>query len=261
MKELVTYCKTRKSALNLVLEKAPESYTVETFHELRVEIKKMKALLQLAAFCNKKFKPRKTFLPFRSIFKQAGKVRELQLQQTLIEEQPNFTLLKKYPNQLKKLQSKAIKKFFLLAKIRLIKKLKKKYRILIYFLAKTDKTKLNHYRNKTRKQVKKLLGKPAFKKNEMHNFRKQLKVYQYNEKILPIDQSSKLIATLMALSDFLGEWHDYEVAILHLKKTIEFYNRNSTERKHLKTIKAMVTLKRELLFHKINATLPCKTFL
>jgi CHAD domain-containing protein len=261
MKELVTYFKTRESALNLILEKAPESYSVETFHELRVEIKKMKALFELTAFCKKNFKPRKTFKPFSVIFKQAGKVRELQLQQTILEEQPYFSLLKKYPNQLKKLEAKEIQKFFLFTNKRLIKKLKEKHLVIIDFLAKTGKKKVNRYRNKTRKEIKKLIRKDAFKKNEMHNFRKRLKVYQYNEKIFPIDPSRKLISTQTVLSDMLGEWHDYEVVILHLKKTIPFYKTNSKERKHLKTIKAVVTLKRELLFHKINATLPSKTFL
>jgi CHAD domain-containing protein len=261
MKELVTYFKTRKNALNLILEKAPETYTVETFHELRVEIKKMKALFELTAFCKKNFKPRKTFKPYSIIFKQAGKVRELQLQQTILEEQPYFSLLKKYPNQLKKRETKEIQKFFLLANKRLTKKLKEKYPIIIDFLAKTGKKKVNRYRNKTRKEIKKLICKDAFKKNEMHNFRKQLKVYQYNEKIFPVAQSSKLISTQTLLSDMLGEWQDYEVAILHLKKTIPSYKTNSKEIKYLKNIKAVLSLKRELLFHKINATLPCKTFL
>jgi CHAD domain-containing protein len=261
MKELVTYFKTRKNALNLILEKAPESYTVENFHELRVEIKKMKALFELTAFCNRNFKPRKTFKPYSVIFKQAGRVREHQLQQTILEEQPSFTLLKKYPNQLKKLETKEIQKFFLLANKRLTKKLKEKYPIIIDFLAKTGKKKVKRYRNRMRKEIKKLIRKDIFKKNEMHHFRKRLKVYQYNEKIFPIDPSRKLISTQTVLSDILGEWHDYEVAILHLKKTIPSYKTNSKERKHLKTIKAVVSLKRELLFHKINATLPCNALM
>jgi CHAD domain-containing protein len=259
MKELVTYFKTRKSALNLILEKAPKSYTVENFHELRVEIKKTKALFELTAFCNKNFKPQKTFKPFSVIFKQAGKVRELQLQQTILEEQSCFNLLKKYPNQLKKLETKEIQKFFLLANKRLTKKLKEKHPIIIDFLAKTGKKKANRYRNRMRKEIKKLIRKDAFKKNEMHNFRKRLKVYQYNEKIFSIDPSRKVISTQTVLSDMLGEWHDYEVAILHLKNTIPSYKKNSKERKHLKTIKALLTLKRELLFDKINATLPYQT--
>ena len=261
MKELVTYFKTRESALNLILEKAPDSYTVETFHELRVEIKKLKALFELIAFCSKKFKTRKTFKPFRTIFKEAGKIRELQLQQTILEKQPNFHLLKKYPNRLKKQEIKKTKNFFSLANKLLIKKLKGKYRKIIYLIIKISKKKVNRYRNKTRKEIKKLIRRNTFKKMQIHNFRKRLKVYEYNDKIGNPNQQNKLIPDKNMLSAMLGGWHDYEVAILHLKKTIPSYKTNSKERKHLKTIKAVVTLKRELLFHKINATLPCKTFL
>jgi CHAD domain-containing protein len=259
MKELVTYFKTRESALNLILEKAPDSYTVETFHELRVEIKKLKALFELITFCSKKFKSRKTFKPFRTIFKEAGKIRELQLEQTVLEEQPNFHLLKKYPNRLKKQEIKKIKNFFSIANKRLIKKLKGKYHKIIYLIIKIRKKKVNRYRNKTRKEIKKLIRRNTFKKIQIHNFRKRLKVYEYNEKIGNPNQQNKLIPDKNRLSAMLGEWHDYEVIIIHLKKTISFYKTNSNERKLLKSIKAAVTSKEELLFNKINAILPYQT--
>ena len=259
MKELVTYFKTRESALNLILEKAPDSYTVETFHELRVEIKKLKALFELIAFCSKKFKSRETFKPFRTIFKEAGKIRELQLEQTILEEQPNFHLLKKYPNRLKKQEIKKTKNFFSIANQRLIKKLKGKYRKIIRVITKIGEKKVNRYRNKTRKEIRKLIRKNTFKKKQIHDFRKRLKAYQYNEKIENPDQQNKLIPDKNMLSAMLGEWHDYEVIIIHLKKTISIYKTNLNERKHLKSIKAAVTSKEELLFNKINAILPYQT--
>lgn len=259
MKALETYFNNRKKALNLILEKAPDSYTVETFHELRVEIKKLKALFELIAFCSKKFKSRKTFKPFRTIFKEAGKIRELQLEQTVLEEQPNFHLLKKYPNRLKKQEIKKIKNFFSIANKRLIKKLKGKYRKIICLITKIRKKKVNRYRNKTRKKIKKLIRRNTFKKIQIHDFRKRLKVYEYNEKIGNPNQQNKLIPDKNRLSAMLGEWHDYEVIIIHLKKTISFYKTNSNERKLLKSIKAAVTSKEELLFNKINAILPYQT--
>lgn len=259
MKALETYFKTRKRALNLILKKAPDSYTVETFHQLRIEIKRLKALFELITFCSKKFKPRKTFKPFRIIFREVGKIRDLQLEQTILEEQPNFHLLNKYPNRLKKLETKKIKNFFSIANKRLIKKLKGKYRKIIRLLTQISKKKVNRYRSKTRKEIKKLIRKNNFKKKQIHAFRKQLKVYQYNEKIGNPDQQNKLISHKNVLSDIIGEWHDYQVVIVHLKKTIPSYKTNSNERKHLKSIKELVTSKRELLFRKINATLPYQT--
>lgn len=258
MKALETYFKKRKKALNLILEKAPDCYTVETFHELRVEIKRLKALFELIAFCSKKFKLQKTFTPFRIIFKKAGEIRELQLEQTILEEQPNFHLLKKYPNQLKKLETKKIKNFFATANKRLIKKLKGKYRKIICLFTKASKKKVNRYRNKTRKELKKLIRKNDFKKKQIHDFRKRLKVYQYNEKIMNPDQN-KLVPDQDKLSDLLGKWHDYNVVILHLKKIISTSKKDSNKRNQLRIIQVTMTSKRALLFLKINATLPYQT--
>ena len=259
MKALETYFKNQKKALNLILKKAPGSYTVETFHELRVEIKRLKALFELIAFCSKKFKSRKTFKPFRIIFKEAGEIREIQLEQTILGEQPNFHLLKKYPSRLKKQETKKIKKFFSITNKRLIKKLKGKYLTIINLIPKISKKKVNCYKNKIRKEINKLIRNNTFKKKQIHDFRKRLKVYQYNEKIGYPNQQNKLIPEKNVLSAMLGEWHDYEVVSIHLKKIIRFYEINSNERKLLKSIKAVVTSKKRLLFSKINATLPYQT--
>ena len=259
MKGLETYFKTRKRAITLILEKAPDSYIVETFHELRVEIKRLKALFELIAFCSKKFKPRKTFKPFRIIFKEAGKIRELQLEQTILEEQPDFHLLKKYPNRLKKLETKKIKNFFSIANKRLINKLKVKYRKIICVLTQISKKKANRYKNKTRKEIKKLIRKNTFKKKQIHDFRKRLKVYQYNEKIRSHSEQNRHFMYKDMLSDLIGEWHDFDVVILHLKKIITTLKKDSNERNQLKIITIRMSLQRELLFQKINTTLPQKT--
>ena len=259
MKALEKHIKNQKKALNLILKKANGSYTVKTFHELRVEIKRLKALFELIAFCSKKFKSKKTFKPFKTIFKEAGEIREIQLEQSILEEQPNFYLLKEYPNRLKKQEKKKRKNFFSIANKRLIKKLKEKYHKITNLIPKISKKKVNRYKSTLRKEVKKIIRKNIFKKNQIHEFRKRLKVYQYNEKIGNPNEHNKLIPEKNVLSDMLGEWHDYEVLSFHLKKIILFYKKNSNERQLLKSIKAVVTLKKRLLFSKINATLPYQT--
>ena len=260
MKILKSYFKKRKKALNLILEKSPDRYTVKTFHELRLEIKKLEALFELIAFSSKKFKLQKTFTPFRIIFKKAGKIREIQLEQTLLEEQPNFHLLKKYPNQLKKLETKKIKNFFATANKHLIKKLKGKYRKIIWLFSKISTKDVNDYRYKTRKELEKLIRKNIFKKKQIHDFRKRLKVYQYNEKITNLHQKKRVPAQ-DKLSDLLGKWHDYNVVILDLRKIISTLKKNSNERDQLSIIKTLMTSKRALLFRKINANLTYQTLL
>lgn len=259
MKTIDTYFKKRKRALNLILQKPPEEYTVETFHELRVEIKKVKALFELIASYSKKFKFQKTFKPFKVIFRAAGKVRELQLEQIILEEQPDFILLQKYPNQLKKLENKKIKNFFQIATKSLITKIKGKYPKIIYLISKARKKKINRYQNQTRKEIKKLIHKKNLKKKQLHDLRKRLKAYRYNEKIFYGDSASNLISDKPTLSDLLGEWHDYTVITAHLNKIIASYKLISNEKKYLKNSKAAVTSKRKSLLHKIKETLPQET--
>ncbi len=261
MKALKTYFSKRKSAINLILEKSPKSYIPETFHSLRVEIKKMNALFDLLNYCSKKFKRKKNYYSFKLIFKQAGRIRELQIEQSLLAEQPNSHLLQAYYNHLKKLETKELKRFFAIANKSFVVKFRKKYRKIIPLLTQASKKKVNRYMDKKRREIKKLMCKTKFKKTQMHTFRKRLKTYQYNEKILSCESQNQSLQNKNILSDLLGEWHDYEVVINHLKKGIKSNKTISSETKQLQVTKALLTSKRELLFDKINATLPYQTLL
>ncbi len=71
--------KIRKNIISL-LKKSPVKFDDEDYHKLRVEIKKLKALAGFIEFSNKKFSKKKTLKPFKKVYKQAGKIRELQLE-------------------------------------------------------------------------------------------------------------------------------------------------------------------------------------
>lgn len=59
----------------------------------------------------------------------------------------------------------------------------------------------------------------------------------------------------------LGEWHDCKVVIALLKKAIKSKKTISRETKQLIAIKKLILLKSDLLFNKINGTLPYHTLL
>lgn len=259
MKVLETYFNNHKSAVNRLLETAPVVYTVETFHELRVELKRFKALFELVAFCSKTFKLKKTFAPFKIIFKKAGKLREIQVVQAILEQQPSFHLIKSYSYRLKKREERERKDFFSIANTRFIKKLKQKYPMIIRFLKKTRSKKTNRYLNKISKEKKKIISRNAFKKKQIHAFRKRLKVHGYNTKIFDLNHQSKLVPEKITLTDMLGEWHDYEMVIHLLKKAVKSNKTIPRETKQLEATKKLVLLKSELLFNKINRTLPYHT--
>ena len=61
-----------------------ENYDAGSFHDPRVEIKKLRALFELIDFCVKGFARKKSLKPLLGIFRQAGKVREIHVEDELI---------------------------------------------------------------------------------------------------------------------------------------------------------------------------------
>lgn len=257
MKALKKYLKKRKCTISFLLEKQQQSYTPDTFHVLRVAIKKLNALFNLANYYSKGFKKKKTFKPFKRIFRQAGKVRELQVEESLLEEYFAFNLLPEYKDHLKKLLTRELKVFFLITNNGLSQTLKKKYRKIVPLLAKTSKKKANRYMDKKRTKIEKLLRQNALKSKQIHPLRKRLKEYEYSYKSLNYGKQNKLTRSNLILPELLGEWHDNQIIIKHLKKVIDSGEINPNESAQLENIKASFTFENELLFHKINATLPC----
>ena len=58
------------------LKKYDQNGDSETLHQIRVDIKKIKAVIEAINGCVKGFKAHKNFIPFRSIFRRAGAIRE-----------------------------------------------------------------------------------------------------------------------------------------------------------------------------------------
>ena len=76
MKALKKYTAARIKHLEELLDAFEEFKEVETLHEIRIEIKKIKAVLIVIGKCSKEFKVHKNFLPFREIFRKAGDIRD-----------------------------------------------------------------------------------------------------------------------------------------------------------------------------------------
>jgi CHAD domain-containing protein len=260
MKALRKYLKKRENAINLILEKRQQCYTAETFHKLRVEIKKLDALFHLINYCSKEFKANKTFKPFKLIFRQAGKVRELQIEQSILKKHFSFNLVNDYRNHLKKLCIKEQNCFFTIINDPFVKGLKKKYRIITPLLTKLNSKKTTNYMLTKKAAIEKMLHQNTLKTKQVHSLRKELKEYQYNQKSLILERQDKPIPTKVVFPELLGKWHDYQVIIKNLKKAVDSGEINSTESSQLENIKATLIFKRQIVFNKINAALPILDF-
>ena len=259
MKSLTKYIKKRKAALNFLLEKSRSKYTPSTFHKLRVEIKKLNSLFDLINFCSNDFKRKATYKPFKLIFSQAGKVRELQVEESILKKYLLTNSIKDYSKTLKLLQSKEKEDFFLLVNKKLFDQLNKKYKKIIPYISGIDIEKANRYLKKRKSRIQKLLGKEIIQKKQLHELRKRLKVFNYNREILCKEQDKTLLKN-DDLPVLLGKWHDCQVIRKHLKKTIDNCKFNENDINQLKVIKTKIVLDREKLFKEISISIPESEF-
>ncbi|MFV8342136.1 CHAD domain-containing protein [Flavobacterium sp. XS2P39] len=260
MRALKKYLKKRECTINCLLETPQQYYTPETIHTLRVEIKRLNALFNLANYCSKGFKKKKNFKPFKRIFRQAGKVRELQIEQSLLEEYFALDLLPDYKEHLEKLLTGELDFFFIIKSNNLPQILNKKYQKIGPLLTATSTKKATRYVAKKRTEIKKLTAKNPLKDKHLHPLRKQFKEYQYSHNSINYEPQNKPTSSKEILPELLGEWHDHQIIIKHLKEVIESGEINSNESDQLEIIKASFIFKNELLFHKIETTLSATLF-
>ena len=256
MKALKTYFKTRKKALLSLLEKPRKKYTPETFHQLRVEIKKLNALFDLIDSSSKKFRQKKMIRPFKTIFRQAGKVRDLQVEEAFFRKHIQDDQLVNYRAKLKKQEAKKKERFFSLVNNQTIKRLKKKHNEVAPFLSKTNRKKVDIYMLKKREKIENFLGQPNLAVDQLHELRKLLKLYYYNQMSLSIEKQNQKIAKKEQLTELLGKWNDGVVVVGHLEKTIEKAKISEEEISLLASLKIKIAVENNVLLDQIKMVLP-----
>jgi len=247
MKGLKKYLITRKNAINLLLEKPPQFFTPSTFHLLRVEIKKIYAFFELLESCSKDFKRDNAFKPFRKIFRQAGKVREIQVEQMLLKKYFTDTQLIGYRKSLLIQRSAERTAFFELINETLAVRLNKSFRDTIPVLATIDKKKVDIYLKKKRNKILKHLIQYELIPDQIHELRKLLKCYYYNKTAIEKGIQNSITQKQTQLTDLLGKWHNSYIIYLHLKKAISMAGINPEEvsqiQKLMETISSEIEIK------------------
>jgi len=252
--------KKHEKAINHFLVKPRAIFTSNDFHQLRLEIKKLNAFLDLVEYCSKDFNRKKNFKPFIKIFRKAGKIRELQLEAQTIKKHQLDGLLKEYSMDLKDQESKEEAKFFILVKQLFPVQLQKIICKIIPYLTEINDEKIKTYLEKKNRSIQKLMSKSRLNRKEMHQLRKQLKTLNYNRKTLSTKNQVAKTTIKEGLISLLGKWHDCEVLLQHLRIGIENEKLNYREIKELKNLKTATISKRKLLFDKINTILPTQVF-
>lgn len=206
------YFKKRWNSVLFHLQAFREYGDTEELHRVRVDIKRMKALLLLdeKQFEGKKFQHH--FKRITELFKQAGKVRTAQVNLELMDHY-QITNEKTEKEQTEILVRESEKLFSDLD--RYLNFLKSKPTFFLNHFSKMENREIRH-------KVKRQLGQlnktfhhhvPA---EELHECRKLLKRLIYVHDILPTDLINELnlrTEYLKKLEELIGKWHDTIVAI------------------------------------------------
>ncbi len=252
MKVMTKYFKKREEAINHLLKNSKCEYTPATFHALRVEIKKLDAFLDIVNSTSEDFERAKVFKPFKEIFDQAGKVREIYIEETTLKKYSAMPLVKLYRDKLKKSRLQEQAHYFSIADKKVVSKLKDSYRKIATVLDQVDKEKVKTYMKEKQNEIIKLLNQQSIKVAHAHDLRKKLKKFNYNRKSLKQEKKYKPLPQEEILPDLLGKWHDGQVIVKHLKKSMATDAINPKEMNELKKVTTKISSKTNSLFRKIN---------
>ena len=204
---LSNYWKKRRTSLKFLIRTSKRKFSRKRFHILWVELKKLKSLLFLVNFYEKDFDQKKFYQPFKSLFGQAGKVRELQIEKEILKEYRDESLL-----ELRKSLDQKIRKerseFFKKRNLKLNSLMEKRLKSLTPILERLEKVDFDPYFNGLLIEVKSILAAGILEENTGHLLRKKLKTLKYN-----LESTQKPIIFPAAegqgeLVNLLGNWHD-----------------------------------------------------
>lgn len=239
MKRVIAYFKKRQDNIAVYLATPQQAYTSDTFHQLRVEIKKLHALFELMNFCANDMKQKKIYKPFKLIFKLAGKVREIQIEEAMLKKYCNDEALKNYRNGLKEDRLKKQLRFFTILNQKLLTTINKSYKQAGYYITEVKKEKIDAYLKQKESRATKLTGKKELPITQLHALRKLLKKMHYNQSIINTPKKNILL-------ELLGDWHDSYMVGNHLKETIAKGAINREEKGKLQEISDLLNLETTL---------------
>ena len=260
MKGLKKYLNSRKINIDFLLEKPKRNYTPGTFHKLRIELKKLNAFLDLVNYCSKDFRKKKIFKPFKQVFRQAGKVRELQLQEAMLKKYFPDNSISGYKAFLRKSRLKETRNFFSIVTPKMISRIENKFIEVESFLPKIKTKTTSGYLNSETEKIKNLIKVSPLQMEQLHELRKRLKMLNNNRSSLSMDESKGPVSKKDGLPQLLGDWHDLQVMIGHLNKGLDYGGIDPNEVTQLENLKTKISAESDLLFGQIREGIPTSEF-
>ncbi len=229
---------SRESAVIGHFKHASKNGDENAIHELRVEIKKIRAFLELIKGITPYFDFRKTFQPIKELFKAAAPIRDAQVLQTMtreyISEVGLNVNLSEYFNILKNKEMVGKKDFLKFCKTFDPSIFEKNWSIVEKAISRYGENILSYdenLRDHAKDYIKTLLSnlnelscKTALDESQYHDIRILCKRCRYTLEILSRLFAPEAFETmnknLKQIHQPLGEWHDTEAAIKLINKIL-----------------------------------------
>ncbi len=203
MKALNRYADKRFKRLKTLLKSFPDETEKEFLHQIRLEIKRIKALLRLIHFNDNKFPDHKHYIPLRDIFRASGKIRDAGLRHELLEQYTQIhTPFFRSPE-------KVLKHFInkIQGHISVVNKTRK---IVLKEIASVKSRTYQLYLRKKNNELTELLSEGIRQKN-LHELRKLIKEITYLTSVKK--KKNKIDPFLTLSSELIGNWHDKKILI------------------------------------------------
>lgn len=213
-------------------------------HDMRVAIKRMRAYFNLIEWINPVFQAKQTLKPIRRLFKSAGNVRDIHVQQGLVRKRASELGLEmsEYYNFLKQKEMDERMRFLPSAKKFNLGIFLKNWSLIKNSLSFIS-TEYIQYKAEERfstqiEELVKFKRKEDFIEDDYHAIRILSKETRYTLEVLqecfpPKDIWEKLNESLRKVHQALGRWHDDDVALQFLDSFLlmysgkRFYDRSS----------------------------------
>jgi CHAD domain-containing protein len=253
LKKLQQYAGTQLKNIRHLLACPAKEYSEDSFHQLRVRIKKLNALIILLRDHFEDFRAKKMMKPFKRLFDAAGEIRELQIEKAVLQTYFLNGQLDGLRSVLQDGEQKAVENFqYLLDSTdkSLVKTLEK---YLGSFLEEVKKDQVQLYVGKHVGELNVLFRKGVFETEIIHDIRKRLKALMYILEAIESSWGNELLATIKWLCERLGAWHDSRVMVSLLEHA-EQEHFSSTEQELITKLKQEFEFKSETLLSSIFRT-------
>jgi len=233
----------RFSNIEHVLHKLKHDCTTDNIHEIRVQIKKLKALIRLFSFSTTVTSNSKFPKPLNKLYNSLGHLREWQIQKQHITKAADDLHYADSLAYMHKINRKADT-----CKRRVMKKISrlpdlKRTRDDIKNNSPLDpasRSVLGFVQSKMH-TVQLVLQSGKADDESMHDMRKKIKDVQYvisgSGKTSETKKESSRLQSVQKVSGQLGDFHDMSVSLLLLKKELKTVHKDPAEKKLLRKIK------------------------